>query len=87
MLKEDFHADQHKDNAAGQLRFGLIAGAEDVADVNARKGQQKGGGELRKEGYRVESIAIVETMDWKTQTIKFRDQPVLPLENTKLKIM
>ena len=42
---------------------------------------------LRKEGYRVESIAIVETMDWKTQTIKFRDQPVLPLENTKLKIM
>ena len=55
--------------------------------IAIEKGQQKGGGELRKEGYRVESIAIVETMDWKTQTIKFRDQPVLPLENTKLKIM
>lgn len=86
LIVDDFLAD-------GEAAHALIdlvhqAGGE-VAGIGIaiEKGQQKGGGELRKEGYRVESIAIVETMDWKTQTIKFRDQPVLPLENTKLKIM
>lgn len=86
LIVDDFLAD-------GEAAHALIdlvhqAGGE-VAGIGIaiEKGQQKGGGELRKEGYRVESIAIVETMDWKTQTIKFRDQSVLPLENTKLKIM
>lgn len=86
LIVDDFLAD-------GEAAHALIdlvhqAGGE-VAGIGIaiEKGQQKGGSELRKEGYRVESIAIVETMDWKTQTIKFRDQPVLPLENTKLKIM
>lgn len=86
LIVDDFLAD-------GEAAHALIdlvhqAGGE-VAGIGIaiEKGQQKGGGELRKEGYRVESIAIIEAMDWKTQTIKFRDQPVLPLENTKLKIM
>lgn len=86
LIVDDFLAD-------GEAAHALIdlvhqAGGE-VAGIGIaiEKGQQKGGSELRKEGYRVESIAIIEAMDWKTQTIKFRDQPVLPLENTKLKIM
>jgi xanthine phosphoribosyltransferase len=29
---------------------------------------------LREEGYRLESIAIIEDMDWQAQTIRFREQ-------------
>lgn len=86
LIVDDFLADGEAAHALIDLVHqagGEVAGL----GIAIEKGQQKGGGELRKEGYRVESIAIVETMDWKTQTIKFRDQPVLPLENTKLKIM
>lgn len=86
LIVDDFLADGEAAHALIDLvrqAGGKVAGL----GIAIEKGQQKGGGELRKEGYRVESIAIVETMDWKTQTIKFRDQPVLPLENTKLKIM
>ena len=86
LIVDDFLADGEAGHALIDLVHqagGKVAGL----GIAIEKGQQKGGGELRKEGYRVESIAIVETMDWKTQTIKFRDQPVLPLENTKLKIM
>ena len=86
LIVDDFLADGEAAHALINLVHqagGKVAGL----GIAIEKGQQKGGGELRKEGYRVESIAIVETMDWKTQTIKFRDQPVLPLEDTKLKIM
>lgn len=86
LIVDDFLADGEAAHALIDLVHqagGKVAGL----GIAIEKGQQKGGGELRKEGYRVESIAIVETMDWKTQTIKFCDQPVLPLENTKLKIM
>lgn len=86
LIVDDFLADGEAAHALIDLVHqagGEVAGL----GIAIEKGQQKGGGELRKEGYRVESIAILETMDWKTQTIKFRDQPVLPLENTKLKIM
>ena len=86
LIVDDFLADGEAAHALIDLVHqagGEVAGL----GIAIEKGQQKGGGELRKEGYRVESIAIVETMDWKTQTIKFRDQPVLPLENTKLKRM
>lgn len=86
LIVDDFLADGEAAHALIDLVHqagGKVAGL----GIAIEKGQQKGGGELRKEGYRVESIAIVETMDWKTQTIKFRDQPVLPLEDTKLKIM
>ena len=81
LIVDDFLADGEAAHALIDLVHqagGKVAGL----GIAIEKGQQKGGGELRKEGYRVESIAIVETMDWKTQTIKFRDQPVLPLENT-----
>ena len=39
---------------------------------------------LRKEGYQVESIAIIESMDWQTQTIHFRSQEEKPLLSTNL---
>lgn len=84
LIVDDFLAD-------GQAAHALIdlvhqAGGE-VAGIGIaiEKGQQKGGSELRAEGYKVESIAIVESMDWQTQTIKFRKQESKPLANTNLK--
>ena len=62
----------------GQAMHALIdlvrqAGGE-VAGIGiaVEKGQQKGGRMLREEGYRLESIAIIEDMNWETQEIKFR---------------
>ena len=52
--------------------------------IAIEKGQQKGGAMLRKEGYQVESIAIIESMDWQTQTIHFRSQEEKPLLSTNL---
>lgn len=83
LIVDDFLAD-------GQAVHALIdlvhqAGGE-VAGIGiaVEKGQQQGGQILREEGYHVESIAIVESMDWCTQTIRFREQPVRRLENAKL---
>ena len=42
--------------------------------IAVEKGYQKGGKELRAEGYRLESIAIIEEMDYETHTIRFREQ-------------
>ena len=41
--------------------------------IAVEKGHQNGGRKLREEGYRLESLAIVEEMDYETQTIKFRE--------------
>lgn len=64
--------------AEGQAVHALIdlvhqAGGQ-VAGIGiaVEKGQQNGGRLLREEGYHLESIAIIEEMDWKTQTIRFR---------------
>ena len=38
------------------------------------KGFMKGGKELRAEGYRVESVAIIDEMDYETKTIRFREK-------------
>ena len=73
LIVDDFLAD-------GQAMHALIdivhqAGGEVMGiGIAIEKGQQKGGSTLRAEGYRVESIAIVESMDWQTQQIKFREQ-------------
>ena len=73
LIVDDFLAD-------GQATHALIdlvnqAGAQVAAIGSAgEKGQQNGGRLLREEGYRLESIAIIEEMDWKTQTIRFRNQ-------------
>jgi len=51
------------------------AGAKVVGcGIAIEKGFQEGGELVRGLGYRVESIAIIDEMDYKTQTIKFREQ-------------
>ena len=86
LIVDDFMAD-------GQAARALIdvvhqAGGEVVGiGIAVEKGQQKGGRELRAEGYHVESIAIVESMDWQTQTIKFRNQAKDKSENISLTAM
>ena len=85
LIVDDFLAD-------GQAAHSLIdlvhqAGGE-VAGIGIaiEKGQQQGGSKLRAEGYRVESLAIIESMDWQTQTVRFRDQPEMSLEGANLTI-
>lgn len=84
LIVDDFLADGQAAHALIDLVHqagGTVAGI----GIAIEKGQQKGGSELRAEGYHVESIAIVESMDWTTQTIKFREQPIIPLGKTNLK--
>ena len=73
LIVDDFLAD-------GQATHALIdlvrqAGGE-VAGIGiaVEKGQQHGGRLLREEGYLLESIAIIEEMNYETQTIRFRNQ-------------
>jgi xanthine phosphoribosyltransferase len=40
--------------------------------IAVEKGNQNGGRILREEGYHLESLAIIEEMNYETQTIKFR---------------
>jgi len=66
--------------ANGQAAHALIdliqqAHAEVVGiGIAIEKGQQKGGSELRSEGYRLESVAIIDAMDSERQIIRFRGQ-------------
>ena len=52
--------------------------------IAVEKGQQNGGRILREEGYHLESIAIIEEMDWETQSIRFREQQVHETVETQL---
>jgi len=78
LIVDDFLAD-------GQAVHALIdlvrqAGGEvSGIGIAIEKGQQKGGRILREEGWPLESIAIIDDMDWERQTIRFRGQ-----EETKL---
>ena len=71
LIVDDFIAD-------GQAMHALIdlvhqAGGEVVGiGIAVEKGLQEGGKLLREDGYRVESIAIIDEMNWETQGIKFR---------------
>ena len=42
--------------------------------IVVEKGFQEGGQRIRNLGYRLESLAIVDTMDHKTGTITFREE-------------
>ena len=84
LIVDDFLAD-------GEAAHALIdlvkqAGGE-VAGIGiaVEKGQRKAGATVGRDGYQLEAIAIIESMDWQTQTIKFRPQPVKELTNTNLK--
>ena len=73
LIVDDFLAD-------GQACKALInlvhqAGGEVVGiGIAIEKGQQPGGDLLRSEGYHLESIAIIDSMDDETQSIRFRSQ-------------
>lgn len=72
LIVDDFLADGHAVHALIDLVHqagGQVAGI----GIAVEKGQQKGGKQLREEGYRLESIAIIEEMDYETQKIRFRE--------------
>jgi len=72
LIVDDFLADGQAVHALIDLvkqAGGKVAGI----GIAVEKGQQQGGRILREEGYRLESIAIIEEMDWVTQTIRFRE--------------
>lgn len=83
LIVDDFLADGEAAHALIDLVH-QAGGTVSGIGIAVEKGQQKGGGELRSEGYRLESLAIVESMDWQTQTIKFREQPERPMINANL---
>lgn len=57
-----------------QIDIDKQAGADVVGlGIAIEKGQQRGGKFLREAGYHQESIAIIDDMDFATQTIHFRD--------------
>ena len=59
----------------GLAELVTMSGAELVgAGIVIEKGFQPGGDELRRKGIRVESLAIIESMNDKTGEIVFRDQ-------------
>ena len=73
LIVDDFLADGHAVHALIDLVH--QAGAQVVGiGIAVEKGQQNGGKLLREEGYRLESIAIIEEMDWETQKIRFRER-------------
>lgn len=83
LIVDDFLADGEAAHALIDLVGQAGASVEGIG-IAIEKGQQKGGSKLRAEGYRVESIAIIESMDWQTQTIRFRQQPERPIHPTSL---
>ncbi|MBQ0060744.1 MAG: xanthine phosphoribosyltransferase [Bacteroidales bacterium] len=73
LIVDDFLADGEASHALIDLvkqAGGTVIGI----GIAVEKGLQKGGDKLRKEGFHLESIAIVEEMDYETQTIKFRHE-------------
>ncbi len=82
LIVDDFLAD-------GQASLALIdivhqSGAQvSGIGIAVEKGWQKGGNILRKMGFRLESIAIIEEMDWESQSIRFHNQPMLKLYQSR----
>ena len=70
LIVDDFLADGQAVHALIDLVY--QAGGKVVGiGIAVEKGQQKGGRQLREEGYQVESIATIKEMDWETQTVIF----------------
>ena len=73
LIVDDFLAD----GAASAALIDIVhqAGAEVVGiGIAVEKGVQPGGRKLREAGYHLESIAIIDEMDYETQTIRFRER-------------
>lgn len=72
LIVDDFLADGEA--ASALIDIVKQAGGEVVGiGIAIEKGQQKGGQKLRNAGYHVESIAIIDSMDYETQSIVFRN--------------
>lgn len=73
LIIDDFIADGQAARALIDIIHqagGKVAGI----GIAVEKGYQKGGRELREEGYLLESVAIIDKMDCEKQTLCFRDQ-------------
>lgn len=73
LIVDDFLADGKAANALIDIveqAGGHVVGV----GVAIEKGQQNGGRDLRQRGIRLESLAIIESMDYATQKIIFRNQ-------------
>jgi len=73
LIVDDFLADGQAVNALIDIvnqAGGEVAGIGIVIE----KGYQNGGSQFREKGYRLESIAIIDSMDSETQTIHFHQQ-------------
>lgn len=70
LIVDDFLADGEASRALADIvkqAGGSVAGI----GIAIEKGQQQGGAKLREAGYHVESIAVIDTMDYETNTVKF----------------
>ena len=80
LIVDDFLAD----GQASKALIDIVHQAEgEVVGIGIaiEKGQQQGGRLLREAGYQLESIAILESMDYATQTIVFRGKPAQSLHH------
>ncbi|MCQ2130281.1 MAG: xanthine phosphoribosyltransferase [Bacteroidales bacterium] len=71
LIVDDFLADGEAAKALIDI-VNQAGGTVTGIGVAIEKGVQNGGKKLREAGYHLESIAIIDEMDYKTQTIKFR---------------
>lgn len=82
LIVDDFLAD----GQASQALIDIVhqAGGKVVGiGIAIEKGQQQGGRLLREAGYHLESIAIIESMDYETQRIVFRGQEAQTVKASK----
>lgn len=82
LIVDDFLAD----GQASQALIDIVhqAGGKVVGiGIAIEKGQQQGGRLLREAGYHLESIAIIESMDYETQRIVFRSQEAQAVKTSK----
>lgn len=73
LIVDDFLADGEAASALIDI-VKQAGGSVTGIGIAIEKGQQKGGQKLRDAGYHVESIAIIESMDYETQKIVFRQR-------------
>lgn len=71
LIVDDFLADGEAASALIDIVH-QAGGSVTGVGIAIEKGLQKGGQKLRDAGYQVESIAIIEGMDYEAQTITFR---------------
>ena len=71
LIVDDFLADGEAASALIDI-VRQAGGTVTGIGIAIEKGQQKGGKKLREAGFHVESIAIIDDMDYETQNITFR---------------